>query len=284
MPSDPSHSLIDLGNLSKPADTLVKKTSKAVGGLFEPQQIRRVAKAKADAALIEAEARIQITDLERRAMHRRIEEDARHQQNMENIVSKATPQLNNDAKPDAMNDDWIANFFDKCRIVSDSDMQTLWSKVLAGEATNPNTYSKRTVNFLSDMDKNDAELFTNLCGFSWMIGDIVPLIFDHKANIYNDNGIYLIDLVHLDSIGLATFSHPSTVMRSKLPKKFSITYHDRPLVLEMPKDSDNELGIGHVVFTNIGRELAPICGSEPVAGFYEYVKEHWKQYLPESQS
>lgn len=51
MPSDPSRSLIDLGNLSKPADTLVKKASKAVGGLFEPRQIRRAAKAKADAVL-----------------------------------------------------------------------------------------------------------------------------------------------------------------------------------------------------------------------------------------
>ncbi len=285
MPSDPSHSLIDQGNLSKLADTLVKKISKAVGGLSEPWQIRRVAKAKADAAQIEAISEIQIKDMKQRAMHRRSEEDACHQQNMENIVGKAIRQLNDNAKPDAMDDDWIANFFDKCRIVSDSDMQNLWSKVLAGEANNPNTYSKRTINFLSDMDKNDAELFTKLCGFSWMIGDIIPLIFDYKADIYNDNGIYLIDLVHLDSIGLATFSHPSTVSRSKLPKKFSITYHDRSLVLEMPKDSDNELGIGHVVFTNIGRELAPICGSEPVAGFYEYVKEHWKQYLlPESQS
>ena len=282
MPSDPSRSLIDLGNLSKPADTLVKKASKAVGGLFEPWQIRRVAKAKADAVLIEAEARIQITDLERRAIHRRIEEDARHQQNMETIVGKAIPQLNDDAKPDDMDDDWIANFFDKCRIVSDSDMQTLWSRVLAGEANNPNTYSKRTVNFLSDMDKNDAELFTKLRGFTWMIGGIVPLILDYKANIYKDNGIDFDGLYHLDSIGLVTFS-ARTVGLSELPEKFFITYHDRPLTLQMPEDSDNKLDIGHVRLTRIGHELAPICGSEPVAGFYEYVKEHWKQYLPESQ-
>ena len=282
MPSDPSHSLIDLGNLSKPADTLVKKVSKAVGGLFEPWQIRRVAQAKADAALIEAEARSQITDLERRAMQRRIEEDARHQQNMENIVGKATPQLNDDAKPDAMDDDWIANFFDKCRIVSDGDMQTLWSKVLAGEAGKPGTYSNRTVNFLSDMDKNEATLFTKLCGFVWQLDDIYPLIFYYQEKIYNDNSINFDTLTHLDSIGLATFSS-RTVTRSGLPKKFFITYHDRPLALRIPKGSDNYLDIGHVQLTRIGRELAPICGSKPVAGFYEYVKEHWKQYLSESQ-
>ena len=281
MPSGPSRSLVNLGNLSKPADTLVKKVSKAVGGLFEPRQIRRVAQAKADAMLIEAEAQIQITDLERRAIYRRIEEDARHQQNMENIFGKAISQLNDNAKPDAMDDDWIANFFDKCRIVSDDDMQILWSKVLAGEANNPNSYSKRTVNSLSDMDKNDAELFTKLCGFACMVGDIVPLIFDYTAKIYKDNGIHFIDLAHLDSIGLAKFG-PRTVVYSGLPRIYTTGYYDKPLALQMPKDSDNELDIGHVQFTRIGRELAPICGSKPVAGFYEYVKERWKQYLPGS--
>ena len=284
MPSDPSHSLINQGNLSKLADTLVKKISKAVGGLSEPWQIKRVAKARAGAALIEAETQIQITDLERRAMHRRIEEDARHQQNMENIVDRAVSQLDDNAKPDVMDDDWIANFFDKCRIVSDSDMQTLWSKVLAGEAGKPGTYSKRTVNFLSEMDKNEAVLFTKLCGFVWKIGNIDPLIFDYQGKIYNNNGINFNTLTHLDSIGLVGCGGVSTIRRIGLPKKFIIGFYGKPLALQMPKDSDNEIDIGHVVFTNIGRELAPICGSKPVAGFYEYVKEHWKQYLPESQS
>ena len=283
MPSDPSHSLVNLGNWSKPADTLVKKVSKAVGGLFEPRQIRRIAKAKADAALIETETQIQITDLHRRAARRFIEEEAQHQRNMESIAAKALPQLDAAAKPDAMDDDWIANFFDKCRIVSDGDMQILWSKVLASEAGKPGTYSKRTVNFLSEMDKSEAMLFTKLCGFVWQIGNIYPLIFDYREKIYNNNGINFNTLTHLDSIGLVTFSGVGILERINLPKEFIIGFYGKPLTLQMPKDSDNDLDIGHVVFTNIGRELVPICRSKPVAGFYEYVKEHWKQYLSESQ-
>ena len=284
MPLDPSHSLADLGALSKPADTLIKKVSKAVGGLFMPRQIKRVADAQAYAALKEAETEIQITDLHRRAAYRRLEEDALHQRNMESIVAKTLPQLDDDAKPDAMDDDWTTNFFNKCRIVSDDDMQTLWSRVLAGEASSPGFYSKRTVNFLSDMDKNDAELFTNLCGFVWMMGDIDPLVFDYQAKIYNDKNINFNTLKHLDSIGLVTCDGVGTIVRIGLPKKFVIIYYGKPLILEMPKDSSNKLEIGHAQFTRIGRELAPICGSKPVAGFYKYVKERWKQYLPESQS
>src|SRR6266542_4826978 len=88
-----------------------------------------------------------------RAMHRFIEEEAHRQKNIEDITAKALPQLEEGAKPDAMEDDWVTNFFDKSRIVSDTQMQDLWSRVLAGEANTPGAYSKRTVNFLSDLDK-----------------------------------------------------------------------------------------------------------------------------------
>ena len=157
-----SNSLINLGELSKPAVVLFEKISEGVGGIFKPYQIKRVAKAQAEAEKIKAQTDIEITDLHRRAVHRWIEEEAKRQKNMEDIIAKAVPQLNEDSKPDTMEDDWIANFFDKCRIVSDNEMQILWSQVLAGEANVPGTYSKRTVNLLSELDKSDAALFTKL--------------------------------------------------------------------------------------------------------------------------
>ncbi len=141
--------LINLGKLTKPADTLVKKVSNAVGGLFASPQIKRIAKAEAEAALIKAQSEIAITDLHRRAVHRWIEEEATQQKNMEDITAKALPQLNANANPDSIEDDWLVNFFDKSRIVSDDEMQGLWSRVLAGEANAPGTYSRRTVNFRS---------------------------------------------------------------------------------------------------------------------------------------
>ena len=134
MPEDPGAALIDLGNLSKPADTLIKKVSNAVGVLFEPRQIKRVAKAKAEAARIEAQSEIEITDLHRRAARRWIEEEAHRQENMEAVTAKAVPLLTKASKPDSVEDDWLVNFFDKSRIVSDDEMQGLWSRVLAGEA------------------------------------------------------------------------------------------------------------------------------------------------------
>ena len=80
-------------------------------------------------------AEIERAQLCQRAVHRLIAEETQRQENMEDITAKTLPYLNEEAEPDGMNNDWIANFFDKCRIVSDSQMQSLWSRILAGEAT-----------------------------------------------------------------------------------------------------------------------------------------------------
>ena len=269
----------DLGKLSKPADTLVKKVSNAVGGLFAPYQIKKLAKAEAEAAVIRARNKIEITDLKRRAIHRWIEEEAQRQKNMEEITAKALPQLDENAKPDSIEDDWIVNFFDKSRIVSDDEMQELWSRVLAGEANAPGSYSKRTVNFLSDLDKSDADLFTRLCGFAWQIRNMVPLVFDVEAEIYAKNGINYAVLSHLDSIGFIRFNPLTGFTLLKLPKSIVLHYCNRTLYLNLPKDADNELEVGSVMLTRIGHELAPICGSKPVEGFWDYVRDKWKNYL-----
>ena len=281
-----SNSLVDMSNLSKPANTLIKKISSAAGVLFEPKHIKRIAEAKAEVARIEVESQIEITDLKRRAMRRWIEEEAQQQENMESITAKALPQLNENAKPDSIENDWIVNFFDKSRIVSDSEMQNLWSRVLAGQANVPGTYSKRTVNFLSDLDKVEAELFTKLCGFCWFVGEFVPLVFDSEEEIYKANDINFVNLSHLDSIGLIQFDATglSGFINQKIPKVYTVSYYNNMLNLEMPQDVDNDLPVGQVLFTRIGKELLPICRSRPVTGFLDYVKDKWKEYLPKSET
>ena len=268
----------DLAGLSKPANTLIKKVSAAVGGLFQPYQIKRIARAEAEGELIRAQSEIEITDLQRRAMNRWFEEEAQRQKNIEDITSKALPRLNDAANPDAMEDDWITNFFDKSRIVTDSEMQILWSRVLASEANAPGTYSKRTVNFLSDLDKTEAALFSRLCGFCWNIAGVTPLVFDARAEIYNRSGMNFETLSHLESIGFIHFNSVGNFSLNGLPKKFMMIYFGKVLLLEMPRDGNNSLDFGHVRFTKVGQELRAICDSEPVDGFFDYVMEQWKKY------
>lgn len=284
MSDDKSLSIVNLGKMSKPMNTLIEKVSSAIGGIFEPWQIERIAKAEAKADLIRAESDIKITDLHRRAMHRFVEEEAIRQGNMESITKKALPQLQEQSDPSKMQDDWVANFFDKSRIVSDLEMQELWAKVLAGEANAPGSYSKRTVNFLAGMDKRDAELFQSLCRFGWFIGNFTPLIFEAQAEIYQKHGINFETLTHLDSIGLLQFNSIAGFIKQGFPDDFVVAYCGRLLTLSMRNQKKKTLPTGRVLLTSVGRELATVCVAQGIPDFYDYVKDKWKKYLPQSEN
>ena len=289
--------LIDLKPLTKPAEMLIKKISNAVGVRYEPKRIQREAEAQAKADLIKAKSEIEITGLQKRSARRWMIEEMIHQQNMESITAKALPQLNENA--------------DECRIISDAEMQTLWSRILAGETNTPGAYSKRTVNCLSEMDKAEAEFFKNLCGFCWrckitkdilptnsfaisnqvyqeVVNDpdlVSPLIFDYSDAIYNKHGIRFEILEHFDSIGLIkffmsvddnliwTFNEDIGILGICQDKTFFIS----PSSIEK---AQRTVRLGVVSFTAVGEELATLCETEPIDGFYDYVKTQWKEYSP----
>lgn len=281
----PDSSLINLGELSRPATVLIEKVSDAIGGVFRPSQTRRMAKAEADAAITQAHAQIQISDLQRRAMHRFVSEEGQKQENIENITRKALPDVASDAKPEAVENDWIVNFFDKSRLVSDQDMQALWARVLAGEANTPGSYSKRTVSLLSSMDKGEAELFKNFCSFVWNFGGLTPFVYDFVHPIYNNSGITFDSLNHLDLIGLINFSGLTGFIRrffpnseaSTAPIKFPCSYFgDTYQIILQP--GQLSFGVGHALLTTPGMQLALVAGATPRDDFRSYILDRWKSY------
>ena len=277
---DKSPSLINVGDVAKPVDTLIVKISDAIGGLCKPWQIKRVAEAEAEAGKITAVAQIEVTELQRRAVVRFLAEEAKKQNNIESITYKALPEVAPEAKPEQMEDDWIANFFDKCRLISDEEMQTLWAKILAGEANSPGKFSKRTVNLLASLDKLDAVLFSNLCSFVFVIaGGPSPLVFNCNDKIYSEVGLYFSNLSHLENAGLIHFNSLSSYVRKDLGQKSFAHYFGRRFWIEFPQQQEKHtLRTGQVILTRPGAELAPLCAAQPREGFLEYVKEQWKRY------
>ena len=236
----PDYSLISTRGLTKPATVLINKISNAVGTLWEPKQIRRVAQAKADAAMTLAKGDIEIDEVKRRAANRFVEEETRKQLNMESIVDKAIQDVNSDAPTEDVEDDWITNFFDKCRSVSDDDMQGLWSRILSGEANSPGSFSRKTVNLVTDLDKASAELFHNLCSFGWQFDTtFLPLILELRDQIYTQRSLTLYSLGELDSIGLIQIDATGGFKLFELPKRITAGYQNRFVRLTLPKDTGN---------------------------------------------
>ncbi len=195
----------NLGDLSKPATVLIEKVSDAVGGIAKPWQIVRTARAEVAAETIRAQGRTQISEIEERALTRMVREEGKKQENIENITAKAIPNLSFDAKPENVENDWLSHFFDRCRLISDEQMQSLWANILGGQANKPGSFSKRTIDLVATFDKSDAEMFSKFCTYVWMIGGAIPVIEDLDKEVFKKAGVTFAMLTHLDNIGLITF-------------------------------------------------------------------------------
>lgn len=269
--------MINFGDLSKPATVLIEKISDAIGAIYKPSQIKRIAHAEAEAEKIKALAGIEVSEIQQRALERLILEEGKKQENIEKITASATTQVNPEAKPEEMEQDWISYFFDKCRTVSDEEMQSLWSNLLAGEANKPGSYSKRTIDLVSTLDKADAQLFTQLCSLSIAGGDIFPIILDHNAEIYTKKEITFATLIHLDALGLIKFDGIQTFMLQKLPQNIVLLHFGIPIAFKLPSESNNNFDVGRVMLTKVGQQLAPICGANPDIEFLKYIAEEYKK-------
>lgn len=285
MPDQPSI-IVHTDGLTQPVDTFVKKMSKAIGGLAEPWQTTRVAeaqakadiiraKASAEVAAIQAKAVLEVQELQQRAADRLVAEETRKQRNMESIATGAVPLLESTAKPDAIDDDFVAHFFDKCRNVSDPEMQTLWSKVIAGEANASGSWSRRTVSFMETMEKSDAKGLELVCSFAIRAPVYLPFIYDLSNVVYVKNGLMRGLLNHLEERGLVRQAPPLGFHQIPIQfRRSSVTYFDETFTLDFARDGAN-FNTGTVYLTDLGQQIARLCTPRKIEGLTEYLIQEW---------
>jgi hypothetical protein len=245
-----------LKGLSDGAKVFLERISAEIGAFTKPHHKRRMAQAKADAAIIAAEGKIRLTELQERGLLRVVLEEGRRQENIESIAQKTIPHIKDDAKAEGIEADWLSNFFDKAKFTTNDQLQEIWARLLAEETNRPRTVSKRTIFLLSQLDRHDAELFSRLAPSVWTIGNTEPLLF-WKRDLYSIHltGLTFIQLKHLDSLGLINFDPVSGFNMNFGPsREVGATYHDKHIILQLPEGRD-EIFIGNVLFSQSGREI-----------------------------
>ena len=170
-------------------DRLIKVVASGIGRvagpMLAPWRARRegqaeviLAKARADALLIESEAHRKardylvpegadnVTRLDFGALvGERVEyQEQKRLANIHAVTAKAAAMLQGkqveDAEPDH---DWTARFFNDVQDVSSEQLQDLWAKILSGEVERAGRTSLRTLGILKDVDARTAELFSVFC-------------------------------------------------------------------------------------------------------------------------
>ena len=216
------------------------------------------------------------SELIQRAELRSAVEQIIEQANLEAIILKALPRLEDSAKPQDMDKDWIKNHFDKSRHISDDEMQEWWAKILAGEANKPGSYSKRAVNILGDLEQTEAQAFSSLCNFVWHLsGTPVPLIYDTNHTIYTNAGVSHIYCTYLAELGLLNYT-PPIINHGSVEKGATASYHHH--IIKLTEITNRRgLNIGHATFTISGLQLFGLCDTNQIDGFFEYVLGEWRE-------
>ena len=136
-------------------------------------------------------------DILLRATSREKYKSIKKQNNIENITSAALLEymddehLDNNFTDKKPSEDWINRFFDYAEDIGTEEMQSLWSKVLAGEIKKPNSYSLRTLEFLRNTSLEEAKAFEKIASFI-IIGehDHLPKLndkfYEEKEIIYQN--------------------------------------------------------------------------------------------------
>ena len=267
---------IDSKDLAAPVSLLIKKICDGVKGLSKSHLLIKKAKAETQAELIRVQGRIEVEDIERRAMRRVALEECQYQSNMEDISRIAFDRLRPEANPDGVEDDWITNFFDKCRTVSTDQMQRLWGAVLAGEANVPTSFSRKTVNIVADMDTRDALGFETLCRFCCVVdGRPSILRIGPSHDIYESVGFNAKLLSDLEGVGLiSSFEKHHNLRVSN--QNTTITYFDSAIRVRLKNSLRPTIPMGNIRFTRAGAELSSIARTKPVNGFVEWLVKELK--------
>lgn len=280
---DKNFSLIDTKALSEPVSKLVEAIRSAVGVIYEPTNIRRKAKAEADAAIIRLEGEIELHGIAQRASRRINHRELRRQENIEKIVNQAQQELPETVDKQPVNEDWISQFFNLSQDIGDSEMQMLWARLLAGEVARPGTYSLRTLQTVKVLSKGDARLFSQYCSYVWQLSDTTLCRYTNKATdkYIADKGVGLSERQHLQNLGLMNSSglmsgSGSRTAISSRDEPFEVTYFRRKYSIRQFLNPDESAIVLPEFLTDIGSQLFPISGAQPDEQFIAVLIESMK--------
>ena len=201
--------------------------------------------------------RPEIRELYNNTCSRLLFQEMKKQRNIQEIVEKTEVLLENEENPseEPVNQDWLTRFFNSVEDVSEEKMQEIWSRILAQEVTNPNSFSLRTLDTVSKISKNEALLFEEIC--KYIINLRGTYAVPNDDNICNKYNISYKKILLLDECGLIDASGTMRVtLTVNKENPFQLIYGNK-IVFGHAK-TDKKVTIGIYKLTSIGIQMYKI--------------------------
>ncbi|QQP11672.1 DUF2806 domain-containing protein [Lysinibacillus agricola] len=277
----------DLVGLSEPLTKLIEVVSCGLGKIYEPTNIRRTAKAKADEIKLISDALVQNNmlptnysngdisidttnseELFKRAGERMIYQEILKQQNIDSVINTAFDELENtdEVSEDPVDKDWITRFMNSIEDISNEYMQEIWGKLLAGEIKQPNTFSLRTLEKLKNLTQHEAVLFKKVSEIALIDGNTSHIY--RGGDLLDSVGINYDDLLVMEECGLITTAELTYSINVKPNFKITLSNEERFASFYNTSESSKIIEIPVYKITYSGTQLLKVIQSNPDNDFF----------------
>ncbi len=184
-----------------------------------------------------------------------IQEKVIKDQNVFRAIGYAYESIKNEddqVSSEQPSDDWLRRWKEGASEFSDEQMQEIWGRVLAGELKSNGSYDYRTIDFVKNMSKHEANLVYKLSRYQ--AGD---LFFPDKSR-FKEFGMSNWELTQLESLGLiAGFEGLGKNLKIDLSLNFQpIEFRWRPSIGLLIEQTNNKtISIEAFALTRLGKQI-----------------------------
>ena len=216
----------------------------------------------------------------------------KQQQNLESIIAKAISYCDDENAVSKTDQDWFNSFIPLAENISNSTMQGLWAKILAGEISKPGSFSLKALSVFKAMSIFDAKLFAKACALSChdqkkfnyrIISGCAqqPSIF----NIFNRGRQQIINLNNFglsygDILSLADnnllFKQESETSLFDKGGSLAMDFNGIPLIFTTKKVN---CLLSFYKFTPAGTELARLISNAPEMDYLQSLKTQFNHHF-----
>lgn len=208
-------------------------------------------------------------ELYERTCSRLLHQEMKKQENIENIINSAKDILEKEQEDSIsskdVNEDWLMRFFNSVQDISDEKMQLLWGKILAGEIKQPSSFSLRSLDAMTKMSKDEAQLFEELSSYVINFRGTYAILNNDDLN--KKYSISYGQILALEECGIIDSSTTMSLSLGVDEKTALEIVYDLQLLIASAKD-ERKIKIQIFKLTRIGREIFKIIG-------YRYNREYF---------
>lgn len=169
--------------------------------------------------------------------------------------------------------EWLLRWKESAGHAIDEQAQDLWGRILAGEIEDPGKFSMRTMDFLRNLSKEEAELISTAARYMFQGRMFRPETWDFHAS----KGLPFATLMELQDLGII-----SAVDSLGLTVTYT-SHDDSPLVQILPfnqhllvataMEPGRALTLAHLPFTKLGRCIASLSLHEDDLQYISLIRD-----------